>query len=140
MINSRADSTKIHYPGHCLPLILVLANLRAQLTRKAGKFLNPGYWSFRVEIRTEDSLTSNLKIDETVKGLGQELIWMSLGVPGTELADRICFQSTAANPADIARDSLGLVHFGTNRKGERDFRFVGVSKGQVLHYDNATMR
>jgi len=68
------------------------------------------------------------KRNETIKGNGKKLIWVSSADPGKVLSkDNTHFRSTAANPADIARDSLGLVHLGSNQpQGQTSPLVVGL--------------
>lgn len=62
-----------------------------------------------------------LKSRETIKGLGNgKLIWVSTAPPGIKLNEPDCFGSTAPREADIARDNLGLAHYGLWR-GRRDY-------------------
>lgn len=62
-----------------------------------------------------------LKTRETIKGIGSgKLIWLSTAPPGVKLSDPASFSSTARGQADIARDNLGLVHYGLWR-GRPDY-------------------
>ncbi len=55
-----------------------------------------------------------LKKDEFIKSDPAGLVWFSKDIAGKILKDKKCHKSTMTYLADIARDNLGLSHFGTN--------------------------
>lgn len=57
---------------------------------------------------------AELKIDEFIKSDSAALIWFSKDIAGIGLKDKKCHKSTMISLADIARDNLGLSHFGTD--------------------------
>ena len=76
----------------------------ARILAFQGSQTTAGYYS--VELKTR----------ETIKGIGiGKLVWLSTAPPGERLGKSECYSSTAHSPADIARDNLGLVHYGLCR-------------------------
>lgn len=57
---------------------------------------------------------TELKIDEFIKSDPVGLVWFSKDIAGTILRGEKCHKSTMEHLADIARDNLGLSHFGSN--------------------------
>jgi hypothetical protein len=61
---------------------------------------------------------TELKIDEFIKSDHAGLIWFSTDIAGRVLKGEKCYKSTMEHLADIARDNLGLSHFGTDLSSE----------------------
>ena len=57
---------------------------------------------------------TELKIDEFLKSDRAGLIWFSKDIAGAILKGEKCHKSTLKHLADIARDNLGISHFGAN--------------------------